>query len=483
MSVSLDYSPARKPDAAMDNLEKQLICPICLEIFSKPVVILPCQHNLCRKCANDIFQASNPYLASRGSTVSSGGRFRCPSCRHEVILDRHGVYGLQRNLLVENIIDMFKQESSSIKPEPEMQKEGPMCDEHEDERINIYCVSCATPTCSLCKVFGAHKDCQVAPLNNVFDAQKTELTDCISMLVGNNDRIQGTISQLEESCRTVEENGRRQKARVCEMFDHLYALLEDRKAELTSQIGAELDEKMTYIGRLRRRYGDHLDAMAKVVEEAISTMEEPEMALFLQNAKPLLKQLTEGTNIGHLEKLERGYENMDHFTATFHKVRKALFNIDFVRDDVDDDEDGDEEAGEGSPAHPTPNPTGHAHPVSSPTHLAPSPTPLSSNPTPTSSTPTPPSLNPIPSVLSPTPPVSSSTPHVSSSTPPVSSSTPKAAESFNIHSQSSPKPLPIPAAPTETQLSAAGLRDGVAVDDGDNPSRHVFSFSWLNSDK
>lgn len=40
----------------MENLEKQLICPVCLEIFSKPVVILPCQHNLCRKCANDIFQ-------------------------------------------------------------------------------------------------------------------------------------------------------------------------------------------------------------------------------------------------------------------------------------------------------------------------------------------------------------------------------------------------------------------------------------------
>lgn len=40
----------------MESLEKQLICPICLEMFSKPVVILPCQHNLCRKCANDVFQ-------------------------------------------------------------------------------------------------------------------------------------------------------------------------------------------------------------------------------------------------------------------------------------------------------------------------------------------------------------------------------------------------------------------------------------------
>ncbi|KAK2106218.1 E3 ubiquitin-protein ligase trim63 [Saguinus oedipus] len=112
----MDYKSSLIQDGnPMENLEKQLICPICLEMFTKPVVILPCQHNLCRKCANDIFQASNPYWTSRGSSVSmSGGRFRCPTCRHEVIMDRHGVYGLQRNLLVENIIDIYKQECSRI---------------------------------------------------------------------------------------------------------------------------------------------------------------------------------------------------------------------------------------------------------------------------------------------------------------------------------------------------------------------------------
>lgn len=47
-----------------------------------------------------------------------------------------------------------------------------MCEEHEEERINIYCLNCEVPTCSLCKVFGAHKDCQVAPLTHVFQRQK-----------------------------------------------------------------------------------------------------------------------------------------------------------------------------------------------------------------------------------------------------------------------------------------------------------------------
>ncbi|XP_048868161.1 E3 ubiquitin-protein ligase TRIM63-like isoform X2 [Brienomyrus brachyistius] len=347
MNVSVEYLYIKKP-RTMDSLEKQLICPICLEMFTKPVVILPCQHNLCRKCASDIFQASNPYLPTRGgTTVASGGRFRCPSCRHEVVLDRHGVYGLQRNLLVENIIDMYKQESSSggTKPSPERKSEQPLCEEHGEERINIYCVTCAVPTCSLCKVFGSHKDCQVAPLNSVYQAQKSELSDSIAMLVGNNDRMQGIISQLEEMCKTIEENGRRQKSQVCEKFDNLYSVLEERKTEMTLKINGEQEEKLDYIHSLQRKYGDHLEMMSKIVETGIQTMDEPEMALFLQNAKPLLQKITEASNISHLDKVERGYENMDHFTTSFQREARAIRNVDFVKDEEDEEEDDEEEEG------------------------------------------------------------------------------------------------------------------------------------------
>ncbi|KAM7379890.1 hypothetical protein PAMP_005405 [Pampus punctatissimus] len=327
----------------MESLEKQLVCPICLEVFTKPVVILPCQHNLCRKCANDVFQAANPYLSTRsGSTVTSGGRFRCPSCRHEVVLDRHGVYGLQRNLLVENIIDMYKQDSTSSKASPEVKSE-PMCEQHEDEKINIYCVTCGVPTCSLCKVFGDHKDCEVALLDNIFNKQKAELTDCISMLVGNNERIQAIISQLEETCRAIDENGRRQKSKVCEAFDHLFALLEERKGEMTLQINAEQQEKLDYIQSLSRRYSQHLEDAAKLLETAIQTMDESEMAVFLQTAKPLLQKLAEGTDTSRLDKVQLGYENMNHFTANFERQRRALTSVDFIKLVEDDDDDNDED--------------------------------------------------------------------------------------------------------------------------------------------
>ncbi|XP_029686784.1 E3 ubiquitin-protein ligase TRIM63-like isoform X2 [Takifugu rubripes] len=326
----------------MESLEKQLVCPICLEMFSKPVVILPCQHNLCRKCANDVFQASNPYLSARSSsTLASGGRFRCPSCRHEVVLDRHGVYGLQRNLLVENIIDMYKQGSSS-RPEAEVKQQQPMCEDHEEEKINIYCVSCSTPTCSLCKVFGAHKDCEVAPLESVFQSQKAELTDCVSLLVGNNERIQAVISQLEETSRAVSENGSRQKSKLCEAFDRLFALLEDRKCEMIVQINAEQEEKLDYIRGLRRKHSEHLENAAKLLETAIQTLDESEMALFLQVTKPLLLKLGEGADTSHLDQIQHGYEKMDHFTANVEPQRRALGKVDFLKFEDEDEEDASE---------------------------------------------------------------------------------------------------------------------------------------------
>ncbi|XP_074942425.1 tripartite motif-containing protein 54 isoform X1 [Phalacrocorax aristotelis] len=366
MNFAVGLKPLLAEARSMESLEKQLICPICLEMFTKPVVILPCQHNLCRKCANDVFQASNPLWQSRGSSaVPSGGRFRCPSCRHEVVLDRHGVYGLQRNLLVENIIDIYKQESA--RPLHAKAEQHLMCEEHEDERINIYCLRCEAPTCSLCKVFGAHKDCEVAPLPAVYQRQKvgalggagegpggclpsqpsrpshpvlsqSELSDGIAMLVAGNDRIQAIITQMEEICRTIEENGRRQKQHLGLRFDSLYSILEERKKELLQSIAREQETKVQRVRGLIRQYGDHLEASSKLVESAIQAMEEPQMAVYLQHSKELLKKITDMSKVSMSSRPEPGYENMDHFSINVDYVAEMLRTIEFQTEPLGEDE-------------------------------------------------------------------------------------------------------------------------------------------------
>eukprot|EP00066_Takifugu_rubripes_P006564 XP_003971456.2 PREDICTED: tripartite motif-containing protein 54 [Takifugu rubripes] len=337
--------PGAARGAAMENLEKQLVCPVCLEMFSKPVVILPCQHNLCRKCASDIFQEANPLGYARGSSglVVSGSRFRCPSCRHEVVLDRHGIYGLQRNLLVENIIDLYRQQETSrllaMKPEQPQQL---MCEDHDDERINIYCLSCQTPTCSMCKVFGKHKDCEVAPLDSVYTRKKVELSDEIAMLVASNDHIQGHISQMEEMCHAIEENGKQQREQLAGHFDRLVATLEERKLELVGLISKEQDHKLKRARSLIQRYGDELEAAVALVESAIRSMEEPHMSAFIQNANIILERMAATSRTSSTERPELGYESMNHFTIDASDAAAALMNIDFCSGVADDEETEEE---------------------------------------------------------------------------------------------------------------------------------------------
>ncbi|XP_074140858.1 tripartite motif-containing protein 54-like [Sminthopsis crassicaudata] len=306
----------------MDTLERQLICPICLEMFSKPVVILPCQHNLCRKCANDIFQ-------SRGTTLGSSGRFRCPSCRHEVVLDRHGVYGLQRNLLVENIIDIYKQESAS--PKPLLKPECPTCEEHEDEKINIYCVTCRVPTCSLCKVFGEHQACRVAPLSDVYEQHKSELTDGIRTLVASNDRIQALIAELQNTCRNVEDNCKARKQTLCEKFERMAGILEERKEIMLQRVSYEQAEKTRQLRALSESYEARVEAASKLVDTALQAAEEPQVPLFLQNAKVLIQKITEAVSGPELETLEPGFDNMEHYAVDFNEEERALYQLDFIK--------------------------------------------------------------------------------------------------------------------------------------------------------
>ncbi|XP_043080328.1 tripartite motif containing 101 isoform X2 [Puntigrus tetrazona] len=336
MSLPLDISSYHK-DPSMGTLEKQLICPICEEVFTKPVVILPCLHNLCRKCANELYQ------------VGIGGRFRCPSCRREVVLDRHGVYGLQRNLLVENIIDVYKQESESSRPPP---KPPALfnCTEHEDEKLNIYCLTCQVTSCSLCKVFGAHKNCQVVPLPDVYQQQKAELGDRLATLVSTNECVQSFVNELEALHRNIEENSRIQKQILCEKFDRLSAVLEERRKIMTQQITSEQEEKTGWTQSLLQTYNEHVDTNSKLIQAAQNAIEDPEMASFVQTSQDLIEKVGKASSCFTQETLDPDYEKMDHYRVDVDAEERVLYQLDFMEiEEVEETPDEPESEPESEP--------------------------------------------------------------------------------------------------------------------------------------
>ncbi|PAA90268.1 hypothetical protein BOX15_Mlig021474g1, partial [Macrostomum lignano] len=88
-----------RPSSATDDLEDELLCPVCLDLYTDPVV-LPCSHSLCRECLR--------------RTLSAVGR-RCPQCRRDlpfgVGADLDGaVAALPRNLALAAFVARFRDE-------------------------------------------------------------------------------------------------------------------------------------------------------------------------------------------------------------------------------------------------------------------------------------------------------------------------------------------------------------------------------------
>ncbi|XP_077093796.1 E3 ubiquitin-protein ligase TRIM36 isoform X1 [Siphateles boraxobius] len=145
-------------EVPMKSIERELICPICKELFTQPL-ILPCQHSVCHRCVKELLmpnhedsfstdagsESSNPgsprsrvpspsterldrlvrsaslrrAFGGRGSISSPGWRrssvtprittFPCPGCQHDIDLGERGISMLFRNFTLESIVERYRQ--------------------------------------------------------------------------------------------------------------------------------------------------------------------------------------------------------------------------------------------------------------------------------------------------------------------------------------------------------------------------------------
>ncbi|KAI3356727.1 hypothetical protein L3Q82_003405 [Scortum barcoo] len=116
-----------------EQLAYELSCPICLQLYSDPVV-LPCGHNYCRAC---ICKTVN--TADKTETLP-----RCPECREEY----QGVESLQKNFKLCSIIEGYQATAPQLDRQPET----------EPESVEVFCDHCideqslAVKTCLKCEV-------------------------------------------------------------------------------------------------------------------------------------------------------------------------------------------------------------------------------------------------------------------------------------------------------------------------------------------
>uniref|UniRef100_UPI0037E71AAE E3 ubiquitin/ISG15 ligase TRIM25-like n=1 Tax=Semicossyphus pulcher TaxID=241346 RepID=UPI0037E71AAE len=121
-----------------EQLAHELSCPICLQLYSDPVV-LPCGHNYCRVC---IYKTAN--TANKNEKELP----RCPECREEF----QGVNSLQKNFKLSSIIEGYQATAPQLDRQPDAEPEmmEVFCDHCIDEQTPAVktCLNCEVSLCS-----------------------------------------------------------------------------------------------------------------------------------------------------------------------------------------------------------------------------------------------------------------------------------------------------------------------------------------------
>ncbi|EHB07312.1 Tripartite motif-containing protein 46 [Heterocephalus glaber] len=324
---------------SMRNMEKELLCPVCQEMYKQPLV-LPCTHNVCQACAREVL-GQQGYLGhgfgtypgrKRGALHPQVVMFPCPACQGDVELGERGLAGLFRNLTLERVVERYRQSVSVggailcqlCKPPPleatkgctecratfcnecfklfhpwgtqkaqheptlptlSFRPKGLMCPDHKEE-VTHYCKTCQRLVCQLCRVRRTHSGHKITPVLSAYQALKDKLTKSLTYILGNQDTVQTQICELEETVRHTEVSGQQAKEEVSQLVRGLGAVLEEKRASLLQAIEECQQERLARLSTQLQEHQSLLDGSG-LVGYAQEVLKETDQPCFVQAAKQL----------------------------------------------------------------------------------------------------------------------------------------------------------------------------------------------------
>ncbi|XP_058250363.1 zinc-binding protein A33-like [Hemibagrus wyckioides] len=236
--------------------EEQLLCSICLDVFTDPVTT-PCGHNFCKSCLTQCWEKSQ--------------HCHCPLCKEKFTKRPE----LKINITLREVADHFKKKSASDKPEvlcdgctgeklkalkscldcratfckthlephnhvlslkkhklinPVVNLEDYICQKHE-RAVELFCRDDQMCVCQFCTETN-HKNHNTVPIEEESRERKTQLvktqTDVQQMIQDRLKKIKEIKHSVEQSKRSTEK----EKADSAEVFTALIRSIERSQAEL-----------------------------------------------------------------------------------------------------------------------------------------------------------------------------------------------------------------------------------------------------------
>lgn len=236
-------------DEELAKLERELTCPICLELYKDPRQ-LPCLHTYCTACLSSLLSR-----AKHGTT--------CPKCSTHV--PTQAVERFPKAFKLNCLKDIYQDMVAAARKKGSGRN---MCQQHPEQELALFCETCNLVMCRDCFIMSEkeHADHQRGYIEDLGSKYRAEFT---SELREMEEKVAAAstrkIRQLNDILGQIENNHELLCVEAEERFDALARALDKEKQRFLSSLRHEMAARTEVVTKQRER-------LAKLSKETSSTI-------------------------------------------------------------------------------------------------------------------------------------------------------------------------------------------------------------------
>jgi hypothetical protein len=266
-------------EKVLKELDEQLICSICLDIYTDPKV-LQCFHVNCRKCLAP--------LVVRDQQGQLG--ITCPSCRQVTPVPDKGTAGLKPAFHINRLLDMkesFKRleiadqglEIAGVGAKTSSRDAATCCPEHDGEGIKLHCETCKVLVCYKCVIRGGkHERHEYQDLEKAFP-------ESLEQLEKKTTNMNKKLEQIVTCYRAMSDQRAAAEEKIHTTFKQLCEVLNIREVELVHQLDEATHSKLKRLAHQRDRAETtlaELNSCIRLARERMKTGNEGDALLMMK---------------------------------------------------------------------------------------------------------------------------------------------------------------------------------------------------------
>ncbi|XP_031821873.1 cardiomyopathy-associated protein 5 isoform X1 [Sarcophilus harrisii] len=204
--------------------------------------------------------------------------------------------------------------SEVVEPERPLAEAEDAQKEAKKSQIDTYCYTCKCPISAIDKIFGEHKDHEVAALDTAIDVVKIQLGEFLDNLKEKSLKIEAFVTEIESFFNTIEENCSKNEKR-----------LEEQNEEMMKKVLAQYDEKAQSFEEVKKRKMEYLheqmvnflqsmDTAKETLETIVKEAEELDETVFLTSFKEINDRLLSAMeSTASLENIPTAFSLFEHY--------------------------------------------------------------------------------------------------------------------------------------------------------------------------